>query len=74
VAARFSADGYREKQVVEQHVAPSGVDLRQLSPEERETLAALLTKAKIAPSHDRPDQPKPVDGKPGTADGSGSVH
>jgi hypothetical protein len=47
MAARFAADGYREKQVVEQHVAPSGVDLSQLSSEEREQLAVLLTKAKV---------------------------
>jgi hypothetical protein len=68
MAARFSAGGYREKQVVEQHVAPSGVDLRQLSPEERESLAALLTKAKIAPSHDRPGEPRQLEDKPKTAD------
>jgi hypothetical protein len=72
--ARFGQDGYREKQVIETVQGPSGVDLRRLSPEERETLAALLTKAKIAPSHDRPDEPKPIDEKPKMADLSGSVH
>jgi hypothetical protein len=42
---RFSAE-YRESKVVVEHQQPSGVDLSQLSPEEREALAALLSKAK----------------------------
>jgi hypothetical protein len=51
--ARFGQDGYREKQVVETVQGGSGVDLRQLTPAERETLAALLIKAKIQ----QPEQP-----------------
>ena len=58
MSARFAADGYRERQVTEQQVAPSGVDLSQLSSEEREQLAVLLTKAKVKlssqPCHSRP--------------------
>jgi hypothetical protein len=49
MAARFAADGYREKQVIEQQVAPSGVDVSRLTPEEQEQLAALLMKTKIPP-------------------------
>jgi hypothetical protein len=51
--ARFGQDGYREKQVVETVQGGSGVDFRQLTPAERETLGALLTKAKIP----QPEQP-----------------
>jgi hypothetical protein len=55
MAARFAADGYREKQVIEQQVAPAGIDASRLSPEEREQLAALLAKIKVPqPAVSRP--------------------
>jgi hypothetical protein len=43
--ARFGQDGYREKQVIETVQGAPGVDLSLLSPEERESLAAMLRKA-----------------------------
>jgi hypothetical protein len=62
MAARFAADGYREKQVIEQQVAPSGIDASRLSPEEREQFAALLTKIKV------PQQPTVTAGLPETGE------
>jgi hypothetical protein len=56
MAARFAADGYREKQVIEQQVTPSGVDLSRLTDEEREQLAALIMKIRVPqqPAAQRP--------------------
>jgi hypothetical protein len=59
MAARFAADGYRERQVIEQQAAPSGVDFSQLSSEEREQLAVLLTKAKVPQPGGGPGEAEP---------------
>jgi hypothetical protein len=59
MAARFAADGYRERQVIEPQVAPSGVDLTRLSSEEREQLAVLLTKAQVKQAPGKPAEAEP---------------
>jgi transposase len=58
--ARFGQDGYREKQVIEPVQGGSGVDVRQLTPAEREMLAALLTKAKIQQPNTTPPVSSPA--------------
>jgi hypothetical protein len=73
--ARFGQDGYREKQVIETVQGASGVDLRLLSPEERETLAALLTKAKVqTPPAASPAEAVPAETKPETQVSRRAVH
>ena len=62
--ARFGVDGYREKQVIEHIQSEPGVDLSQLSPEDREKLAALLERAQTEQVASD-SKPKPT---------SGSVH
>jgi hypothetical protein len=76
--ARFGQDGYREKQVIETVHGGSGIDLRLLTPAEREVLAVLLTKA--IPQPDGPatasrvaEAEKPSESEPGSTD-RGSVH
>jgi hypothetical protein len=59
MVARLAADGYRERQVIEQQVAPSGVDLSQLSSEVREGLAELLIKAKVPQPGGKPADVEP---------------
>jgi hypothetical protein len=78
--ARFGQDGYREKQVVETVQGPSGVDLRQLTAAERETLEALLIKAKVqqpeqqaAASRAYSEADQSAEAKPGMPDRRGSV-
>jgi transposase len=70
--ARFGQDGYREKQVIETVQGGSGIDLKQLSPAERETLAVLLSKARIP----QPNTPSTTAGieKPGESEPGSSVH
>jgi transposase len=75
--ARFGQDGYREKQVIETVQVASGTDLRQLSSEEREQLAALLQKAKTPPTPDTalPTRTDPAaDVRPDAQGSRGSVH
>ena len=79
--ARFGQDGYREKQVVETVQGGSGIDVGQLTPAEREVLAALLQKATIGQpqrsspgSSALPESNKPAENGPGRADPQGSVH
>jgi hypothetical protein len=60
--ARFGQDGYREKQVIETVQGASGVDVSLLSSEERETLAALLEKAKTEAVDSKTADSKPTVG------------
>jgi hypothetical protein len=78
--ARFGQDGYREKQVSEPVQGGSGVDVRQLTPAEREMLAALLIKAKIKQPNTTPPVSSPARNRetstatePGKTD-RGAVH
>jgi hypothetical protein len=74
--ARFGQDGYREKQVIETVQGASGVDLRLLSSEERETLAALLTKAQVQtpPAASAAEAVQPAETKSDTQLSRGAVH
>jgi hypothetical protein len=76
--ARFGQDGYREKQVIETVQGASGVDISLLSPEEREALAALLTKAQAqtasATFPSSSQAAEPADTKPETQVSRDSVH
>jgi hypothetical protein len=78
MAARFGADGYRERQIIEQHVSPpSGIDLTLLSPEELEQLASLLEKIELPPSNSsstRADARQPAEKSVKTANSQNSVH
>ena len=74
--ARFGQDGYREKQLIETVQGGSGVDLSQLTAAERESLAALLQKAKLqtaaTTSLPQTDQPPRSSQKPRVS--GSSVH
>ena len=74
--ARFGQDGYREKQLIETVQGGSGVDLSQLTAAERESLAALLQKAKLqtvaTTSLPQTDQPRRSSQKPRVS--GSSVH
>ena len=75
--ARFGQDGYREKQVIETVRASRSSTWRSSARTEREALALLLSKAKIAePAVPQalPKTVKPIDDTPGTADPGRSVH
>ena len=72
--ARFGADGYRERAIVEHVEGEAGLDLGKLEPAQREVLAQLLEAAKIQPSQDLP-KPASEPAEPvKMADLSGSVH